>query len=327
MPKFHPIDTALDRSAPMEGRPPAEESEAPRGRRGGRLPQAAVLAVAIAVFGFGVASLAHVMDFFGPPPPGDPSEFTGPLIGENEAIDDLENEPDANLGAFEGGATGTSEDPGENNFLGENEVNSGRQFDVPTGGPLSPLFGAGEFEQQMLRFEEFGTDRLANAPALTTPFPQPTTGPAPEQDPIDEAASGPSGASLEAFLNDPGITPFPTVFANDVDSNPWQSEIETFLGRALVTPPAEGRPPGQGWAHQRWNEFSPEVFYNTTVSGGLVHFYLSFYYLPVCWYLIPSLKQNQIINHNVVYRNIYDLSISENLALYSRGFFLKFLKG
>jgi FtsP/CotA-like multicopper oxidase with cupredoxin domain len=238
------------------------------GRGGSRLRQATALGAAILVFGFGAVTLAHVMDDFGPPPPGDPSEFTGPLIGTQEAIDDLANLPDANLGAFEGGATGTGDDAGANNFLGENEVDSDREFDVPTGGPPSPLFGAGEFEQQMLRFEEFGTDRLADAPALLTPFPSPTTGPAPEQDPLDVASSGPSGAALEAFLDDPGITPFPTQFANDIDENPWRPQIETYLARALDTPPAEGRPPGKGWSHQRWNEFFPQVFYNTTVSGA-----------------------------------------------------------
>jgi len=236
--------------------------------RGQRIRQAMALVVAVVVLGVGVVAMAHVMDDFGPPPAGDPSEFTGPLIGEQEAIDDLENQPDANLGAFDGGATGTAEDPGTNNSLGENEVDSGREFDVPTGGPLSPLFGAGEFEQQMLRFEEFGTSRLADAPALSTPFPSPTTGPAPEQDPTSVAASNPSGAALEAFIDDPGISPFPTQFANDIDENPWRPEIEAYLGRALDTPPAEGRPPGKGWSHQRWNEFFPEVFYNTTVSGA-----------------------------------------------------------
>ena len=35
-----------------------------------------------------VVALAHVMDVFGAPPPGDPSEHTGPLIGFTEAIDD-----------------------------------------------------------------------------------------------------------------------------------------------------------------------------------------------------------------------------------------------
>ncbi|MEE8522871.1 MAG: copper oxidase, partial [Thermoanaerobaculia bacterium] len=218
--------------------------------------------------GFALVAIANVIDNFGPPPPGDPSEFTGPLIGNQEAIDDLENLPDANLGAFDGGATGTAEDPGENNSLGVNEVDSNREFDVPTGGPPSPLFGAGEFEQQMLRFEEFGTEALAGAPSLAFPFPSPGTGPAPEQDPAEVAASGPSGADIEAFIAQAGISPFPTVLANDVDENPWRPEIEAFLNRALVTPPAEGRPPGKGWSHQRWNEFTPQVFYNTVLAGA-----------------------------------------------------------
>lgn len=252
-----------------ETRPAAPPSMAHDAAPGGsKLRQAAALGAAILVFGFGVITLAHVMDDFGPPPPGDPSEHTGPLIGNQHAISGLANLPDANLGAFEGGATGTEADAGANNSLGKNEVDSGREFDVPTGGPPSPLFGAGDFEQQMLRFEEFGTDRLANAPALLTPFPSPTTGPAPEQDPLDVAASGPSGAAIESFLGDPGITPFPTQFANDLDANPWRLDIEAYLGRLLDTPPAEGRPPGKGWAHQRWNEFFPEVFYTTVVAGA-----------------------------------------------------------
>ena len=228
----------------------------------------AALGAALLVFGLGVVALAHVMDDFGPPPAGDPSAFTGPIIGEDEAIDDLEDLDPANEGAFEGGATGTGEDAGENNSLGENEVDSDREFDVPTGGPLSPLFGAGEFEQQMLRFEEFGTARLADADDLTVPFPSPATGAAPEQDPFEVAASAPSGAALEAFLDDDGISPFPTEFANDTDENPWTPEIEDFLGRLLDDAPAEGRPPGKGWAHQRWNEFTPEVFYNTVLAGA-----------------------------------------------------------
>ena len=188
---------------------------------GARRGQVIALAAAIVVFGFGVVAVAHVMDDFGPPPPGDPSEFTGPRVGTQEAIDDLAQLPDANLGAFDGGTTGTEDDAFDNNSLGENDVDSSREFDVPTGGPLSPLFGAGEFEQQMLRFEEFGPEPLADAPALTTPFPSPTTGPAPEQDPNSVAASNPAGAAIEAFLDEPGISPFPTQFANDIDENPW----------------------------------------------------------------------------------------------------------
>jgi len=230
-----------------------------------------IFVITVAVAGTGVVAVGHVMDNFGPPPAGDPSEHTGPLIGFEWAVDFLATLADANLGAFEGGATGTSEDPGENNALGENEVDSDREFDIPTGGPPSPLFGAGEFEQQMLRFEEFGREALAGAPALTVPFPSPSTGPAPEQDPSAVAASGPSPASLGAFLDQPGISPFPTRLSNTIDSNPWQTEIETFLNRTLDTPPAEGRPPGEGWSHQRWNEFAPEVFFTTAQAGARVN--------------------------------------------------------
>ncbi|HEX2096471.1 MAG TPA: multicopper oxidase domain-containing protein [Solirubrobacterales bacterium] len=210
------------------------------------------MVTSLAIVAAGLVAFAHVMDSFGPPPPGDPSEHTGPIIGEEQAIEGLENLEHANHGAFEGGATGTSDDAGANNERGQNEVNSDREYDVPTGGALSPLFGAGEFEQQLLRFEEFGSRELAGAPSLGMAFPSPLS-----------ATSGPDDEDLEAFLDQVGISPVPTELANDLDSNPWEPEIETFLGRQLDDPPAEGRPPGKGWAHQRWNEFHPQVFFNT----------------------------------------------------------------
>ncbi len=224
------------------------------------------LLILVLLAGLSVVAIAHVMDTFGPPPAGDPSAFTGPLIGEEEAIDDLEGLDPANEGAWE---PVDEEDLGENNSVQENEQESGGKFDIPTGGPPSPLFGAGEFEQQMLRFEEFGTAPLATAPTtLTYPFPLPTTGAAPEQDPNEVAESGPSGTALEDFIDQDGISPTPTEFANDIDRNPWEDDIEDFLGRALDDPPAEGRPPGKGWAHQRWNEFHPEVFFTTVQAGA-----------------------------------------------------------
>ncbi|BCR04331.1 hypothetical protein DESUT3_14000 [Desulfuromonas versatilis] len=208
-------------------------------------------------------------DFFGPPPADDPSAFTGPLIGEEFAEDALEELPVANAGAFEGGATGTFEDAGEDNAVAEDEQVSAN---VPTNGKPSPLFGAQPFTQQMLRFQEFGTQPLdAEAPSPTLSFPLPSVGPAPEQDPVAVARSGPAGVALEAFLAQAGIAPFPTEFSNTLDANPWQSPIEDFLGRLLDTPPAEGRPPGRGWAHQRWNEFNPQVFFKTAQAGSRVN--------------------------------------------------------
>ncbi|MFP3940027.1 MAG: multicopper oxidase domain-containing protein [Thermoanaerobaculia bacterium] len=211
-------------------------------------------------------AVAHVMDDFSPPPDGDPSEHTGPSIGEEEAIDDLEDAEPANIGAVEPEAE--LHDTFENNSLSEEETDDGGSFNIPTGGPPSPLFGAGEFEQQMLRFEEFGTERLDTAPALSESFPSPTLGPEPTQDPHEVAASSPDPSLLESFIDQDGISPFPTEFANDVDENPWRGEIQDFLDRALDSPPAEGRPPGKGWAHQRWNEFFPQVYYNTVQAGA-----------------------------------------------------------
>ena len=126
----------------------------------------------------------------------------------------------------------------------------------------------GTFTQKMLRFEEFGTRPLDQASGSAMPFPQPVVGPYPAQDPIDSAKSGPSPAKLDEFLREPGFVPYPTEFSNTIDKNPWEPDIERFLGRALDTPPAEGRPPGRGWAHQRWSEFYPVEFFKTAQVGA-----------------------------------------------------------
>ncbi len=188
------------------------------------------------------------------PPDDDPSHYTDLVTGD--LPDDL---PEANAGAFEGGATGTVHDAEENNVLQAGDQRDDGTFNVPTNGPPSPLFGAQPFTQQMLRFEEFGTKRLKfkkKRPGNWKELPAPT------------GAQGiPDGESLEDFLSQ-RIWPIPTQYANDIDSNPWQPEIESFLGRPLDDPPAEGRPPGLGWAHQRWDEFKPEVYFQTAQTGA-----------------------------------------------------------
>ncbi|HXE98257.1 MAG TPA: multicopper oxidase domain-containing protein [Dongiaceae bacterium] len=211
---------------------------------------------------------AAELDFFGLPPVGDPSVFTGPLIGLNFA-QALLALPPTNMGAFLGGPTGTFEDAGLNNVLPKAVQTNAN---VPTNGKPSPLFGAKPFTQQMLLFEEFGRDPLdASAPAPANSFPAPTVGPAPEQDPGSVAASAPAGVTLGAFLAQEGIAPFPAQFSNTMDQNPWKMDIEGFLGRSLKAPPAEGRPPGRGWSHQRWNEFYPQVFFKTAQAGAHVN--------------------------------------------------------
>ena len=135
--------------------------------------------------------------------------------------------------------------------------------DVPTEAPASPLFGAKPFTQQMVLFEEFGPEPMpAAAAAVWTPLPQPLN-----------AQSGPDPTSLESFLAQTGVSPYPTRLSNVIDTNPWKPAIETFLGHALVVPsapatgvagPAEGRPSGEDWAHQRWTEFPPQKFFKTS---------------------------------------------------------------
>ncbi|MEM5786110.1 MAG: hypothetical protein AAGU11_02255, partial [Syntrophobacteraceae bacterium] len=226
-----------------------------------------VLLFATALVGCLISSQAFAapLDEFGPPPEGDPSAFTGPVIG----VTDFSNLPAVNEGAFDGGSTGTEADAGINNSVPESQQTS---RNIPSNSLPSPLFGAQSWTQQMLRFEEFGLEELnAGVSASNKPFPVPATGPAPEQDPGSVAASGPSGSSLDEFLSQSGISPFPSQLSNIIDLNPWKTEIEQYLGRSLASPPAEGRPAGIGWAHQRWNEFTPQKFFKTAQAGSRVN--------------------------------------------------------
>ncbi len=222
-----------------------------------RFTRSLALLAGMSIAGAGGAVASEGFEpIYGPiPPDEDPSAFTGPVFGDLP-----EGLPEANEGSFEGGHTETGEDTKVENVLPGSEQRDDGRFNVPTNGPPSPLFGARPFSQKMLRFEEFGTRRLnlkrRRAPYNWDPLPTP-----------DNAHSTPDGEELDKFLRQ-RIWPKPTVFANDRDSNPWQLEIEDYLGRALQDPPAEGRPPGQGWAHQRWDEFKPRKYFQTAQTGA-----------------------------------------------------------
>ncbi len=210
-------------------------------------------------------------DFFGRPiwpfPPksedpfpadDDPSRFTDLVTGDLSS--DL---PEANKGAFEGGNTGTYVDVEAGNVVQADKQRIDGTFNVPTNGAPSPMFGAKAFTQKMLRFEEFGTEKLKlhkkRPPRDWTPLPTPI-----------DIQSVPNGAALEDFLSQ-RIWPIPTKFANVADLNPWQSMIESYVGRPLNTPPAEGRPPGLGWSHQRWREFKPKRYFQSATTGSRVN--------------------------------------------------------
>ena len=186
----------------------------------------------------------------------------GPVPGRisKELPDDLEP-MQANIFAFDGGTTGTTGDAFEelnaSNLRNGSELSDDGKFDIPTGAVPSPLFGAESFTQGMLREEELGTRTLdSDAVVQGLPLPRPKN-----------ARSGPGGEQLDGFLGQ-GIYPFPTREANTRILNPWLLDVEAFLGRQLDEPPAEGRPPGEDWAHQRWEEFFPEVYLTTAQAGA-----------------------------------------------------------
>jgi manganese oxidase len=228
-------------------------------------------AVCIAALGTATLRAQAALDPFGPPPATDESHYTDQPADPTLAMQDLLSMPEANEGALElpGGGHMERRQVATENVVQQDEQTS---YNYPTNGYPSPLFGALPWTQKLLMFEEFGPEKLdAAAPAGTVPFPRPGIGAAPEQDPASIARSGPAGAALDAFLAQAGISPFPTREANTSLQNPWKPDVELFLERFLNDPPAEGRPPGEGWAHQRWNEFYPQSFFKTVQAGARVN--------------------------------------------------------
>src|SRR5258707_7727310 len=111
---------------------------------------------------------------------------------------------------------------------------------VPTGTPRSPLFGAQKFTQPMPRL------------ALQTPQPLTrvtSTDPASAGDAAFPAATGETRPARRLSYH------------TDFTANPSDPQFRNpITGRG----PIEGRPPGEVFAHQRWNEFFPKVGYVMT---------------------------------------------------------------
>ncbi len=186
---------------------------------------------------------------------------TDPSLPNQITIGELpEGLPHIYEGALEGGLTETIADAGMNNFYTEDTLPGG---DVPTGGAPSPLFGATSWSQKMLRFEEFGT--------RVCPTTYPTTPPAMMFPNVVDSESCPDDLETEAFLAQE-IWPEPRRMCNEDVHNPLEPMIEAFLGNPMESCPGEGRPPGEGWAHQRWDEFPPECYFESVQTGARANF-------------------------------------------------------
>lgn len=158
------------------------------------------ISAAAIMIGLGLSQThAAPLDNTDPPPPTDPSAFTNPPADPDAALRDLLKLPPANVGAFDlpNGVVGNRKTPLVDNVLPPNLQPS---FNIPTNGNASPVFGVQPFTQKLELFEEFGSNKLNAAdPPSPVPFPVPTVGPAPAQDPLKVARSGPSPAALDAF--------------------------------------------------------------------------------------------------------------------------------
>jgi hypothetical protein len=213
---------------------------------------------------------ATALDYFGEPPKTDPSAYTQEPADIAGALLNLLSLPETNVGGREGAHGILSKRQVE----AENVLPPGTQtsFNYPTNGYPSPMWGAQPFTQKLLMFEEFGPEKLdPSQSAGNMPFPSPKLGPAPEQDGSVVSRSAPPSGDLDNFLKQTGLSPFPMRQSNTGMANPWKPEIEMFLERFLANAPAEGRPPGEGWAHQRWNEFYPQNFFKTVQAGARVN--------------------------------------------------------
>ncbi len=211
-----------------------------------------------------VHSNAAPLDQEGPPPADDVSAYRDAIVGE-KASRDLEADPYGVIGgALEGGPTGKAYDQSVYNVRPEATLGGNGGYDVPTGSIPSPLFGAKPFTQKMLRFEEFGPqilDPSVEGQVKQLPLPQSVNGASP-------LVGIPDGPELDTLIAEQGFSPFPTEQANVYEPNPWAPLIEQYLGRAVNNAPVEGRPPGEAWAHQRWNEFYPASGFKTIQTGS-----------------------------------------------------------
>jgi len=141
-------------------------------------------------------------------------------------------------------------------------------IDVPTGyvngiaGP-SPLYGATPFTQKMLRFEEFGLQPIPSDPQPSHYLPSPII----QHAEPNLCEAYPSDSGLEAFLAEP-LWPVPQIDANISLANPWWNIVNSCLGPQGPTSAIEGRPPGNLYAHQRYDEFAPQTYFQTAMAGS-----------------------------------------------------------
>jgi hypothetical protein len=218
-----------------------------------------------------VGAVAGSLDDVSQPPPGDPSAYSDPPANPvaAAAASSAESMPEANEGSLEltNGVYGDRSTVTTDNVL--QPAQTSRKY-PPTASPAR-CSAPSRSPSNCCCSKNSARKNSTRHPALPTDLPAAHPRPGPRPGPHIVARSSPNGNALEAFLNQPGLTPFPSQYANVLDRNPWKAQIEMFLNRNSVGSPAEGRPPGKGWSHQRWNEFYPQAAFKTAQAGARIN--------------------------------------------------------
>lgn len=159
-------------------------------------------------------------------------------------------------------------------FCSTNSVHAAFNIPTATVDPVTGLFFpepsplcingscATPFTAKLLMFEEFGLKDMSNSTSVslgpTLPVPADCTG-------------MPDGVALDSFLKE-GLNSYPTPAADTTSTNPWEAKVKECLGLAANMPmPADGRPTGEWFAHQRWDEFytkAPRLAYFQSAMTG-----------------------------------------------------------
>lgn len=138
----------------------------------------------------------------------------------------------------------------------------------------SPLYGVSPFSTPVVLFEEFGLQDFKNEEdtskdTLPRPFDQ-------SSNQVDCSGNIDNG-SLDSLIKHSKLYPLPGEFSHNekdangkfVYANPWAEDIKTCIpSTASMDMPMDGRPDGEDFKHQRWNEFSPQKFFQSVQAGA-----------------------------------------------------------
>ena len=112
----------------------------------------------------------------------------------------------------------------------------------------------------MLMFEEFGLRAVPTAPnQYSSTFAQPAS-----------CQGAPAGWQVDKMIKQV-LWPLPTREANTTMPNPWAAKVGACIGQTLQTSAIEGRPAGELYAHQRFDEFAPKVYFSSVQTGARVN--------------------------------------------------------